>query len=173
MGKRGGCMHCKEQAVAYFLAPGLAAAGFGGAVPALAAGAAGADPALAAGAALPALAAGAAPVFAPALPAAPLGSQQARSISSPSLLTSGTLKSPTPVPRPISPAANPSQDADKWDASETAWNGGESAATSGPIPPPLAGMSKEDKAAEMTRRREERKQRIAQLKEQKKAGGRG
>jgi SCY1-like protein 1 len=34
----------------------------------------------------------------------------------------------------------------------------------------MAGMSKEEKAAEMARRREERKARIAQLKEQKKGG---
>ncbi|KAF8320793.1 hypothetical protein DL93DRAFT_2073508 [Clavulina sp. PMI_390] len=35
----------------------------------------------------------------------------------------------------------------------------------------MAGMSKDEKAAEMARRREERKQRIAALKEQKKTGG--
>jgi len=34
----------------------------------------------------------------------------------------------------------------------------------------MAGMSKEEKTAEMARRREERKARIAQLKEQKKGG---
>jgi len=42
-----------------------------------------------------------------------------------------------------------------------------------PVAPSLAGMSKEDKAAELARRKEERKQRIALLKEQKKAAAVG
>ncbi|KAG9031938.1 hypothetical protein FRB95_002074 [Tulasnella sp. JGI-2019a] len=77
---------------------------------------------------------------------------------------------------PSLPQTTAAEDGDNWD---NPWDGAQSSepANSGSVPTTpvasLAGMSKEDKAAEMARRREERKNRIAQLKEQKKAGGKG
>ncbi|TFK44506.1 hypothetical protein BDQ12DRAFT_673119 [Crucibulum laeve] len=67
----------------------------------------------------------------------------------------------TPVSSP-QPVRTGWDDASSWDDSEMAVS---------PVPlviPSMAGMSKEEKAAEMIRRKEERKQRIALLKEQKK-----
>jgi len=97
---------------------------------------------------------------------------QPRSRSSPSLLPSITAASP---PRKPSTTSVPeAQDTEGWDNTDGNWDGAESSSHAGSSAlVPLAGMSKEDKAAEMARRREERKQRIAQLKEQKKAGGKG
>ncbi|KAF9528531.1 hypothetical protein CPB83DRAFT_314898 [Crepidotus variabilis] len=83
----------------------------------------------------------------------------------------------SPLSRPVSalsasPSAlkAPQQDSgwgtsDDWDEPSAPLK-----APAASLPAPVT-MSKEDKAAEMARRKEERKQRIAMLKEQKKAGG--
>ncbi|KAG8962609.1 hypothetical protein FRC03_003978 [Tulasnella sp. 419] len=71
-------------------------------------------------------------------------------------------------PKPAEKAPAPTLDA-SWEATD--WQDAESrSSTPAAGSQSLAAMSKEEKAAELARRREERKQRIAQLKEQKKAG---
>ena len=78
--------------------------------------------------------------------------------------------SPKPISKPVVPAAPaPAPASDGWDEVEEP-------AQSAPTPPPasstptpsLANMNKEEKELEMARRREERKARIAAMKEQKK-----
>ncbi|KAF8530473.1 armadillo-type protein [Hysterangium stoloniferum] len=89
--------------------------------------------------------------------------------------TTKKVLSPTPVkasvgrsvsPRTVASASRPISD-DGQDTPDTARSQSPKAA----VAPSMAGMSKEEKAAEMARRREERKQRIAQLKEQKSKAG--
>ena len=77
--------------------------------------------------------------------------------------------SPKPIAKPVVPAPAPAPASDGWDEVEEP-------AQSAPTPPPasstptpsLANMNKEEKELEMARRREERKARIAAMKEQKK-----
>lgn len=90
---------------------------------------------------------------------------QTRSISSPSLLGSAkksvTPASPARTKSPVVPTSPAPQDPDGWDDTDNAWKGdepGSPANGSAAGAAPLAGLSKEDKAAEMARRREERKQ---------------
>lgn len=84
------------------------------------------------------------------------------------------VRPPSPLSRPLSPLSRPAQS--RQSASHTSPKLRPSSpklaprATS-PSPVNAASLSKEDKAAEMARRKEERKQRIAQLKEQKKLSG--
>ncbi|KAK2467839.1 hypothetical protein APHAL10511_000134 [Amanita phalloides] len=79
-----------------------------------------------------------------------------------------TLQSSPSASRQSTPVSSPRlskvdwDDGSGWDDAEKHGNGGASPAVSS-----LAGLSKEEKAAELARRKEERKQRIAQLKEQK------
>lgn len=81
---------------------------------------------------------------------------------------SHTLSPPQPKPRASSPLASPAVEPDStWgsfeeEAPAAAPEKAEPAKTMS-----LAGLSKEEKAAEMARRREERKQKIAQMKAQK------
>ncbi|KAG8898592.1 hypothetical protein FRB99_007336 [Tulasnella sp. 403] len=83
------------------------------------------------------------------------------------------VTSPSPTPRSSTQLNRPT-DANGWDDSDSNWKVDDAVAPAqSSASAPLAGMSKEEKAAEMARRREERKQRIAQLKEQKKVGGKG
>ncbi|KAG8864592.1 hypothetical protein FRB96_005096 [Tulasnella sp. 330] len=121
-----------------------------------------------------------APVASP--PPKPKLTQTTSSLKLP--VTPQRVSSPSPLPDDEDTATRmgsnvsktTAQMGDDWDHP---WEGaeGNGPVNSGSVPTtpstPLAGMSKEDKAAEMARRREERKNRIAQLKEQKKAGGKG
>ncbi|KAJ3842095.1 armadillo-type protein [Lentinula raphanica] len=81
-------------------------------------------------------------------------------------------KSRTPVPsmsNKTSSTISPSSSTNGWDQGD-AWDTPSTAqrSTSPATPIPTSTMTKEEKAAEMARRKEERKQRIAMLKEQKK-----
>ncbi|KAF7321448.1 Protein kinase domain-containing protein [Mycena kentingensis (nom. inval.)] len=76
-----------------------------------------------------------------------------------------STKSPPRAQTPASPAVQPStwDSVGDWDEPKPAKAGPVAAAA------PAAPLTKEEKAAEMARRKEERKQRIAQMKEQKRA----
>ncbi|KIM19636.1 hypothetical protein M408DRAFT_196263 [Serendipita vermifera MAFF 305830] len=71
---------------------------------------------------------------------------------------------------PITSPKVANADADDWGNVVAVEDVRSAAASPPPASASMAGMSKEEKAAEMARRREERKARIAQLKEQKKGG---
>lgn len=87
---------------------------------------------------------------------APPISNQSRSISAPALsAASQVATSPRSPARVASP---PAKDADAWDSNWTAEGDRTESASSAAGAASLAGMSKEEKAAEMARRREERKQ---------------
>ncbi|KAG9084350.1 hypothetical protein FRC06_004114 [Ceratobasidium sp. 370] len=79
-----------------------------------------------------------------------------------------TLSPPKPKPRISSPLASPAVGvSDTWGSFEQDASAATPEAAETPKSMSLAGLSKEEKAAEMARRREERKQKIAQLKAQK------
>ncbi|KAG8765096.1 hypothetical protein FRC12_007683 [Ceratobasidium sp. 428] len=79
-----------------------------------------------------------------------------------------TLSPPRSKPRTSSPLASPRVDAsDTWGSFEQDTPATPQDTAEAPKSMSLAGLSKEEKAAEMARRREERKQKIAQLKAQK------
>ncbi|KAF8606369.1 hypothetical protein BDV93DRAFT_343881 [Ceratobasidium sp. AG-I] len=79
-----------------------------------------------------------------------------------------TLSPPKPKPRSSSPLASPGiSTSDTWGTFEQDTPAATADASEGVKNLSLAGLSKEEKAAEMARRREERKQKIAQLKAQK------
>lgn len=78
------------------------------------------------------------------------------------------LSPPKPKPRSSSPLASPGvSTSDTWGTFEQDAPAATPDANEGSKNLSLAGLSKEEKAAEMARRREERKQKIAQLKAQK------
>ncbi|CAE6457198.1 N-terminal kinase-like protein AltName: Full=SCY1-like protein 1 [Rhizoctonia solani AG-1 IB] len=100
-------------------------------------------------------------------PVFPTSATPARAKTTPTPARMNTLSPPQTKPRTSSPLASPAVKAtDTWGSFEQ-----ESPSTPDIAEPvknmSLAGLSKEEKAAEMARRREERKQKIAQMKAQK------
>ncbi|CAE6462416.1 unnamed protein product [Rhizoctonia solani] len=90
----------------------------------------------------------------------------ARAETAPTSVRTNTLSPPQIKPRTSSPLASPAvKTTDTWGSFE------QESPTPDKVEPvknmSLAGLSKEEKAAEMARRREERKQKIAQMKAQK------
>ncbi|KAF8706088.1 ARM repeat-containing protein, partial [Rhizoctonia solani] len=100
-------------------------------------------------------------------PVLPASAMPARARIAPTPTRTNTLSPPQTKPRTSSPLASPAvKTTETWGSF-----GQESPSTPDKVEPAknmsLAGLSKEEKAAEMARRREERKQKIAQMKAQK------
>ncbi|CAE6488310.1 unnamed protein product [Rhizoctonia solani] len=100
-------------------------------------------------------------------PVLPASAMPARARTAPTPTRTNTLSPPQTKPRTSSPLASPAvKTTETWGSFEQ-----ESPSTPEKVEPAknmsLAGLSKEEKAAEMARRREERKQKIAQMKAQK------
>ncbi|KAJ1304280.1 hypothetical protein OPQ81_005440 [Rhizoctonia solani] len=101
-------------------------------------------------------------------PAPPSSATPARAKTVPTPARTITLSPPQSKPRTSSPLASPSVKAvDTWGSFEQDSPANTSEKTEPVKTMSLAGLSKEEKAAEMARRREERKQKIAQMKAQK------
>lgn len=77
-------------------------------------------------------------------------------------LTDPPSRTSTPISKPAPPKTT------SRNSTEIGWDVTRQSPSPGPTTPSLSEMTKEEKAAEMARRKEERKQRIALLKEQKK-----
>ncbi|KAF8756831.1 ARM repeat-containing protein [Rhizoctonia solani] len=97
-------------------------------------------------------------------PVLPASAMPARARTAPTPTRTNTLSPPQTKPRTSSPLASPAvKTTETWGSFEQ-----ESPSTPEKVEPAknmsLAGLSKEEKAAEMARRREERKQKIAQMK---------
>ncbi|KAG8703096.1 hypothetical protein FRC11_010973, partial [Ceratobasidium sp. 423] len=98
-------------------------------------------------------------------PVPPSSITSARARAAPTPARTNTLSPPQAKPRSSFPLASPSvKAADTWGSFE---NEAPAERTEPAKNMSLAGLSKEEKAAEMARRREERKQKIAQMKAQK------
>ncbi|CAE6446754.1 unnamed protein product [Rhizoctonia solani] len=97
-------------------------------------------------------------------PVPSISTAPARAKTAPTPARTNTLSPPQAKPRASSPLASPSvKNTDTWGSFEQ-----EAPEKTEPAKNmSLAGLSKEEKAAEMARRREERKQKIAQMKAQK------
>ncbi|KAG8744486.1 hypothetical protein FRC10_010051 [Ceratobasidium sp. 414] len=112
----------------------------------------------------------------PAIPLKPIAAQKPVRQTLPSAKSqpaaapprASTLSPPKPKPRVSSPLSSPAVGvSNTWGSFEQDAPAAAPEAAETPKSMSLAGLSKEEKAAEMARRREERKQKIAQLKAQK------
>ncbi|CUA72943.1 hypothetical protein RSOLAG22IIIB_10416 [Rhizoctonia solani] len=98
----------------------------------------------------------------------PVSITPSRAKTAPTPARTNTLSPPQTKPRTSSPLASPSvKNVDTWGSFEQEAPAAASEKTEPAKNMSLAGLSKEEKAAEMARRREERKQKIAQMKAQK------